>query len=106
MALVMTRKLVNDDGWMLPAARADIRQLQAKDFTKWLRRIIRENGRCAVIGSQQTCPVEAWVKEVTGLRISFISGGEVEIEGQIEVEYTDWISTTYYMFDEAGNMVV
>src|SRR5579859_2434409 len=106
MALVMMQALVSDDLWMLPAARADIRQLQAKDFTKWLRKIIREHGRRAVVGSQQRCPVEVWVQDVTGLHIGFISGGEVEIEGQVEVEYTDWTSTTYYMFDEAGNMVV
>ena len=106
MAVVMTRDLISDDLWMLPIEHADIRELQAKDFAKWLRKQVRQYGRKAVVGSIQTCPVEAWVKEITGTEISFICGGEVEIEGQDEKQYTDWTATSYYMMDEEGLMVV
>lgn len=82
----------------------DIRELQAKDFAKWLRKQIRQLGRNVQVGSIQTCPVEAWVAEVTGTKINFICGGEIEIEGQ-EMQYTDWTATSYYMMDEEGLMV-
>ena len=104
MAVVMTRDLISDDLWTLPEAHADIRELQAKDFAKWLRKQVRQYGRKAIVGSIQTCPVEAWVKEVAGIDIAFICGGEIEIEGRME--YTDWTATAYYMMDEEGLMVV
>ena len=105
MAVVMTRDLISDDLWTLPVEHADIRELQAKDFAKYLRKIIRQNGRKFEVGTNYICPVEAWVKEVTGLTIEFICGGEVELPGDIE-EFTAWYSTTYYMFDEDGRMVI
>ena len=81
--------------------------LQAKDFARWLRKQVRLCGRHAEVGSIQTCPVEAWVKEVTGIEIAFICGGEIEIEGRMDaLEYTDWTATSYYMFDEEGQMVI
>lgn len=82
----------------------DIRELQAKDFAKWLRKQQRQFGRNIEVGSVQVCPVEAWVEDVTGTKINFICGGEIEVEGQ-EMQYTDWTATSYYMMDEAGQMV-
>lgn len=79
-------------------------ELKAKDFAKWLRKQIRQHGRNIQVGSIQTCPVEAWVEEVTGMKINFICGGEIEIEGEA-MQYTDWTATSYYMMDEEGMMV-
>lgn len=86
----------------------NLNQLQAKDFAKWLRKQIRENGRKAEVGSIQICPVEAWVKEAAGIAVGFICGGEVEVYSgnDRQVLYTDWTSTSYYMMDEEGQMVI
>lgn len=82
----------------------NLQDLQAKDFAKWLRKQQRTFGRNVQVGSIQTCPVEAWVEEVTGTKINFICGGEIEVEGQ-PMQYTDWSATSYYMMDEDGLMV-
>ena len=88
--------------------KKSINDLQAKDFAKWLRKQIRENGRKAEVGSIQTCPVEAWVKEILGIEIGFICGGEIEVYNgnERQVLYTEWTSTSYYMMDEDGQMVI
>ncbi len=87
-----------------------INDLQAKDFAKWLRKQVREYGRKAEVGSNQTCPVEAWVKDVCGIAIEFICGGDLIVCGEIAYYdqhlFTDWTATSYYMYDEEGQMVI
>src|SRR5690349_12653981 len=84
-----------------------LNELQAKDFAKWLRKQIRVSGHRFEVGSIQVCPVEAFVKEITGVEIGFICGGEIEIRGdERQVVTTDWTATSYYMMDEDGMMVI
>jgi hypothetical protein len=90
----------------LPDLEIDTRllSLQAKDFIKWLRKLIRQGGRKAQLCDQRNTPVEIWVKDVTGIDITFIAGGEVQVAGQ--TLHTEWTSISYYMFQEDGMMVV
>jgi hypothetical protein len=80
---------------------ATINELQAKDFSKWCRKQVRQFGRKAEICNQQYSAVEIWLKEL-GIEAGFICGGEVEYERQ---RFTsDWQAIGYYMMDEEGMM--
>src|SRR5581483_2508028 len=65
----------NDDE---PKIDAGLMKLQAKHFTKWLRKQIRQYGRRVEVGTEEQCPVEAWLAEL-GFSCKFIAGGEVEL---------------------------
>ncbi len=101
MAIVMKRDL-SDDLWTPPEKSVDIHALQAKDFTKWVRRQVRLFGRRADICNQRYSAVEIWLQEL-GIAAGFISGGEVTLDGQIIV--SGWQAIGYYMFDD-GTMEV
>ena len=79
-----------------------IEQLQTKDFTKWVRRQVRQFGRKAEIANIQYSAVEMWLKELGFEDVVFISGGEVEVDG--EKFFSEWTATSYYMFNEDGMM--
>lgn len=101
MAIVMTRDLVSDDLWTFPEAYIDIRELQARDFTAWVRKQVRADGRRAEIATIRFSAVEMWLKEL-GIEAGFICGGEVEYESQIFL--SEWQNIGYYMMDESGLM--
>ena len=80
----------------------NINQLQAKDFAKWVRKQVRQFGRNAEIASIQFSAVEMWLKELGFEHVTFIAGGEMEVNGSRL--YSDWTNISYYMFDEEGLM--
>lgn len=81
---------------------ANINNLQAKDFAKWVRKQVRQFGRKAEVANIQYSAVEMWLQELGFANVTFIAGGEVEVNG--ETLYTEWASCCYYMFNEEGLM--
>src|SRR5579884_2641046 len=61
--------------------RKTIESLTAADFAKWVRKQVRQFGRKAEICNQQYSAVEMWLREL-GFVVSFICGGEVEVDGE------------------------
>jgi nicotinamidase-related amidase len=81
--------------------RKTIESLTAADFAKWVRKQVRQFGRKAEICNQQYSAVEMWLREL-GFVVSFICGGEVEVDGEWYV--SDFQTIGYYMMDEDGMM--
>lgn len=77
--------------------------LQVKDFTKWVRKQVRQFGRKADICNQRYSAVEFWLQEL-GISAGFICGGEVCYGTDILPSGFQTIG--YYMMDEEGMMEV
>lgn len=90
-----------------PLVLNKVRSLTVRDYQKWLRKQIRANGRRAELGNACLAPVEAFMKECSGLDCNMIAGGEVEVHvGDTRYElFTQATDLAYWLYDDDGNLI-
>jgi hypothetical protein len=84
-----------------------LKALTVGDYKKWLRKIIRANGRRYQIGTVHHHPVDIFVHEMTGLDFGLLAGGEVEVfvDNKCYEFMTGAMGLAYYIYDEGGNLI-
>lgn len=98
--------MISTDLWgeeeSIESKYAVLNTLTVAQYIRWIKKNARQYGRGSEFGNGCQNAVEVFVKEVTGIVITFSASGEISVSGECAMLLSGWSDVAYYTYDDSN----